>query len=108
MATPFRMLIRDMFAFQDGRTVLVGPVEGMEEYLPAATCEIRVQGQIRATVRVEGEMIPYSGDHRQRAVSTRDTTGLDRALISQQECTLESIESPSHHANLLQAEHGRV
>jgi hypothetical protein len=108
MAVPFRMRIRDAFSFQDGRTVLVGPVEGAEGYIPATMCEIWVNGQKLATVRIEGEMIPCGSDNGQRAVSTHDATGLSRELICRQECTLRSVESPTSQGPVLQAEHGRV
>jgi hypothetical protein len=75
----FEMRVVDAFRFQDGRTVLVGPVVGDENMIGPGRCELIAGNTRQAIVSVEGEMIPSGMNVRRdyRAVSTRETLQLD-------------------------------
>lgn len=106
MSEPFRMKIQEVFFLQDGRTVLVGPVEGGEHViLQAGPGRILIEGQRAATVRLEPEMVPNRASTQSRvevrAISTNDVTGLTRAIVSEKECVLEGNMRYKGHRDLL-------
>lgn len=88
----FRMKIVDVFHFRDGRTVLIGPVEGQQNFLPSCTCELLVNGQLRQVVAVEGEMISDPcNELGYRSVSSMDKLTLEPHEIAGQECVLKAL-----------------
>lgn len=63
----------EIFRFEDGRTVFVGPLHEGVPYIPACLAELLVNDRVVATLRIEGEMMP-NGRHPEghRSVSTAD------------------------------------
>lgn len=90
----FKMKIGEVFRFQDGRTVLVGPVEGTLARLPACTCELLVNGAKRQEIRIEGEMMPGSPhDQGYRSVSSKDAVQLESEEVATAVCVVQSVTS---------------
>ena len=76
----FTMEVQETFFFDDGTVVFAGPVESELEFIRACDCEIVKNGEIKASLRIEGEMRPNrkSAAHStDRAVSTRGPVDLD-------------------------------
>ena len=71
--TPFEMKIIELFRFADGRTVLVGPIQGNVKLIRPCRCELLIDGVPRSVIQIEGEMIPdRTSPEGYRSVSTRD------------------------------------
>jgi hypothetical protein len=105
----FRMTVREVFRFADGRTVFVGTVdEGEEAILLPGKCELSMDGQT-VEIELQPEMIGQVErlDHHIRAVATSDTLSLPN-YVSPGQITLKGrmrmrghrdlvgIESPPH------------
>lgn len=92
LSTPFLMRIRDVFRFKDGRTVLVGEVEGEDNLIPTDLCELAVDGEVRGRFRIEGEMIECGagadGPGRLRSISTRRLGGLESSDLGEREWSI--------------------
>jgi hypothetical protein len=106
MSLTFQLLIKDIFYFRDGRTVLAGPIEGGENtIIKPGPGVILVNGEKLATVLIEPEMIASRALPLERlevrAVSTRDPTGLTKEIITSKECKLEGNMKFSGHRHLL-------
>ena len=74
----FSLVIKQVFNFADGRTVLAGAVEGeMPLIRPGRYGLFRVNKLVRE-VEVEGEMIPMTGitSRDERAISIAEKVGL--------------------------------
>jgi hypothetical protein len=67
----FEMAVRDVFGFDEGRTVFVGKISQGPEFIRACKCELLVAGVPVARFMIEGEMIPMRKEQKNlRAVST--------------------------------------
>ena len=88
----FKMKIAEVFRFRDGRTVLVGPIDGTSAMLRACTCELLVNGVKRQEIRIEGEMMPGTA-HEQgyRSVSSKDAVQLQPSETATAVCILQSV-----------------
>ncbi len=92
MMTCFELKMVDLFRFADGRTVLVGPVEGDVKFIRSCKCELLVDGVPKSIIHIEGEMMPdRASPEGYRSVWTRDAVSLDRKLLSTSECRLRFI-----------------
>ena|SRR5271166_5750510 len=90
--TPFEMKIVDIFEFSDGRTVIVGPIEGEVRFIRPCMGELMVNGVAQSIIQVEGEMIPNRvSPEGYRSVSTREAVPLDRQWLSTAECLLRPV-----------------
>jgi hypothetical protein len=88
----FKMSIADAYAFEGGRTVLVGEVTSGPNYIPACDCELVVGEWVAARFRIEGEMLPLGKTRNDlRSVSTKET--FDMSLIHRfaGQCTLRGL-----------------
>jgi hypothetical protein len=106
MNNRFSMKITDFFKFQDGRTVLTGPIDdGREVLLQPGPCEILVDGHLVATVEIHPELplsrMSVPERSAERAVGTRDDTKLTRELVLSQDCRLEGNARYRGHRHLL-------
>ncbi|SRR5712691_7848688 len=106
MNNTFHMQIKDLFTFADGRTVLVGSLDGGENVLiRPGPCDVYVNDRKVETIHIEPEMIPQRANplefHDLRAVSTLDKTGLTREMIAKEPCRLEGPMAPYGHRHLL-------
>jgi len=75
----FQMLVQDTFLFEDGTTVFTGHVQSQINFIRACDCEIVRDGEIKATVHIDGEMRPNlrpGSDPTIRAVSTKENLDL--------------------------------
>ncbi len=86
----FRMRISEVFHFNNGKTVLVGPIEKGPELIPAQPCEILVDGNRRQLIRIEGEMLPSNASQEKRSVSTTDSVLIDRADLKRHAFVLQT------------------
>lgn len=77
----FEMAVEDTFFFNDGTVVFVGPIvfNGPEKFVRECDCEIVQNDEVKASLRIDGEMRPLrrpgvvsSG----RALSTREAVDL--------------------------------
>jgi hypothetical protein len=66
----FVMTVSDVFHFEDGRTIFVGPVESQEGNIRPCECEVIVNGEIKGTLKIDGEEIPKGKKTADRAIST--------------------------------------
>jgi hypothetical protein len=114
----FEMQIVEAFHFQDGRTVLVGPVGGNETLIRAGRCELLMEDERRAIVSIEGEMLPSGPSTRRdhRAVSTQEHLELDSEELRRGRYRLVriadnevAVERSSVHEQAFElGSHGRV
>jgi len=51
----FEMKIIELFRLGDGRTALVGPIEGNDEFIRPCRCEWLIDGVPRLVIQIEGE-----------------------------------------------------
>jgi hypothetical protein len=95
----YSLQIQDIFKFKDGRTVIVGTVQGDPSYIPPGEVELKADGDLIAVFRIEGEMISFgpaeSWAPRLRAVSTDSTRCLDREFLARKRLVLEPLDSVS-------------
>jgi hypothetical protein len=90
--TAFAMRIADVFHFADGRTVLVGLIDGDVKFIRPCKCELLVDGVPTAILEIEGEMMPErSSTQGYRSVSTRDTISLNRKAVATSDCVLRPL-----------------
>lgn len=88
----FEMAAEDTFFFQDGRVVFAGHIQfsGPEKVIRECDCEIILDNQVKADLRIEGEMRPlgWPGEvSSTRALSTTDpidlvALGLERGCFT--------------------------
>jgi hypothetical protein len=70
MSVFFRMIVKDTFHLKDGRTLFVGAVETKAKIAPPCDCEVLVGGEVKASIRIDGEDIPKGKGVSDRVVST--------------------------------------
>ena len=68
----FEMLIKEIFNFQDGRTVFVGDISGENKFIKSCNCELIINDQLFSKIHVEGEMLPSGNKSGLRSLSTTD------------------------------------
>lgn len=76
----FSMKVQETFFFDDGTVVFAGPVESELKFIRACDCEIVKNGEVKASLRIEGEMRPNRRSlarSTDRAVSTREPVDLN-------------------------------
>ena len=76
----FQMDVEETFFFQDGTIVFAGPIQSEVEFIRACDCEIVQNGKVKASLRIDGEMLPMrkrnASAPSNRAVSTRERLDL--------------------------------
>ena len=88
----FVMAVRDVFAFENGRTVFAGKVTCGPNYIPACDCELLVAGAPVARFRIEGEMMPVDKARKDlRSVSTSEKVDAGLIKRSKGQCKLRSV-----------------
>ncbi len=96
MGNSYAMTLRDVFQFRDGRTVLVGEVEGHDGYIPRSRFEVRLHDDLCGLLDVEGEMISHrlvvQGGTRLRSLSNTTTFALNREFLIKGPLILKSTE----------------
>jgi hypothetical protein len=81
-----------VFHFADGRTVLIGPIDGDVNFIRACKCELLVDGVPTSVIQIEGEMMPARGLAKgYRSVSTRDAISVDRRALASSACVLRPL-----------------
>ena len=88
----FEMAVKDVFAFEDGRTVFAGEITGGPNYIKGCDCELLISGSPVARFRIEDEMMPlHKAQKNLRSVST--TEKVDVALVqrSKGQCKLRGV-----------------
>lgn len=71
------MIVKEIFFFQDGRTVFVGEVDTQQDLIKPCICDIYVEGYKYSTLYIEGEMIPNKKFINHRAISTTDNINVN-------------------------------
>lgn len=77
----FEMTVEDTFFFKDGTVVFAGPIvfNGPERIIPECDCEIVQNDEVKASLRIQGEMRPLrkpGAVSSARALSTREAVDL--------------------------------
>src|SRR2546425_456105 len=101
----FCLRIKDIFSLEDGRTVLVGAVDGGENVIiKPGLCDVFVADKHVGTIDVQLEIPQRSKPfeiHDLRAVSTRDAICMTQDEIKLNLCRLEGPMSFVGHRHLL-------
>jgi len=66
----FTMKVRDTFHFKNGVTAFIGPLDTEVEFIPPCDCEIVVGDEVKASLRIDGEMILENQMESTRAIAT--------------------------------------
>ena len=77
MSNFFKMIVKEIFSFQEGRTVFVGEVDIKQSLIKPCVCDIYVEGHKRYTIHIEGEMLPNKKYINHRAISTTDDININ-------------------------------
>jgi hypothetical protein len=87
------MEVKDVFAFEDGTVVFTGPIETHANFIGACKCEIVQDGEVKASLQIDGEMIPSTPLEKRtshRAISTREVINLDAIGVARTGFTIRS------------------
>lgn len=100
------MRVRDLFRFDDGRTVLCGEVEdGGVVLIRPGPCDVLVDGERVATVAIHPEMILCRPTIPERdglrSIATRDETSLSREIVRDRTCHVEGPMRYRGHRHLI-------
>lgn len=106
MHETFHMSIKDIFFLRDGKTVLCGPIdEGEVALVQPGPATVFVDGTPITTIQIEREGIASRPVPMQRlevrALSTSESTGLNKELVANRKCTLEGSMRYSGHRDLV-------
>jgi hypothetical protein len=73
------MEVKDSFFFKDGSTVFVGPIRTEAKFIGPCECEILQTNEVRASLNIDGEMVPCASEKKSmhRSISTRQRIDLD-------------------------------
>ena len=84
----FEFELVEIFRFGDGRTVLVGRLDG-DEYIGPCDVELFVDGAVRHALRLEGEMLTdRKNSDGYRSISTRSSIDLDVTELKAHRCVV--------------------
>jgi hypothetical protein len=86
----FTMSVKDTFHFADGTTAFVGQVEPNVKFIRPCDCEILVDGEVKGSVRIDGEMIACRTTVPERAISTSERVDFAAIGISRSGFTIRS------------------
>jgi hypothetical protein len=86
----FTMVVRDTFQLDDGLTVFIGPLERNVKAIPPCDCEIIVKDEVKATIRIDGEMFLRPRSKSDRAISTSQRFDLASRGIGKAGFTIRS------------------
>lgn len=85
----FEMCIVEIFRFGDGRTVLVGDIQGFEGVIRASQCQLFIDATLVEEFEIEGEMLPEKRmPNPQRSISTTNDVKVTGKQIEGSECRL--------------------
>ncbi|MEL4895120.1 hypothetical protein [Crocosphaera sp. Alani8] len=86
------MKIVDVFHFQSGYTVLVGPIEGHEELIRGCNVGLFVDGKSFQFLEINGELLS-DAKHPEgyRAITTKQHLDLTSNFVKQHFCQLKGI-----------------
>ena len=89
----FSLVVKQIFNFSDGRTILAGPVEGDALLIRPGRYGLYRKNELVREVEVEGEMLPKTGHTAcaDRAVSIAGQLGLASGE-PQEQLTLASLD----------------
>jgi hypothetical protein len=79
---PFEMAVKDTFKLEDGTTAFVGVIESESDFIGPCDCEFILDSQVKASIRIEGEMMVKRKKTSYRAISTKQS--IDLAAIGLQ------------------------
>ena len=86
----FQMKVKDTFRFQNGATVFVGAIESSEKMIPPCECEIVVGDEVKASLRIDGEMILEKKASLHRSISTSQPLDLAAHGLARSGFTIRS------------------
>jgi len=91
---PFTLLVRDIFHFNDGTTILDGSIiEGAPGPIGKCVCHVVLDGNEAGVIQVDGEMIPErsQGPHPEgfRSLVSHDLVPIRRETLLDQDCRLK-------------------
>jgi hypothetical protein len=86
------MTIREVFHFDDGRTIFVGNVEG-SGYVASVECDLVVDGEPVQRVTLTEELPEKRGEVADRALSTSDRLIVADEVIRTRNCQFVEISA---------------
>jgi len=88
----FEMVVNDVFAFEDGRTVFAGEVTSGPNYIRSCDCELLIAGEPVGRFTIEDEMIPSRKAQKHlRSVSTVERVDVALVQRSKGQCKLRGV-----------------
>lgn len=88
----FEMAVKDVFAFEDGRTVFAGEVTSGPNYIRSCDCELLIAGAPVAKFKIEDEMMPlHKAQKNLRSVSTIESVDVALVRHSKGQCKLRGV-----------------
>jgi hypothetical protein len=88
----FEMLVKDVFAFEDGRTIFAGEITIGPNYIRACDCELLIGEAPVARFRIEDEMMPLRKTRKNlRSIATTEKVDLTLIGRLQQHCKLRGV-----------------
>ena len=66
----FSMIVRDTFHFDDGTPAFVASLETRAKTIPPRDCQIIVNNEVKASLRIDGEMILKGKQVPERTITT--------------------------------------
>jgi len=87
----FEMVVKDVFAFEDGRTVFAGEVTSGPAYIKSCDCELLIAGQSLAKFRIEEEIPLRKTNPNLRALSTIGSVDVALVQRSKDQCKLRGV-----------------
>ncbi len=102
----FKLHVRDVFHFKDGRTALAGFVEGGEDVMIlAGECSLLLDDRQIATIRIQPEMLNTTGSiwNRRdlRGVTTSDPVNISDVDLKSGKIVLEGTMTVQRHRHLI-------
>ena len=84
------MLVKDTFHLEGGTIAFVGSLESAVTSIPPCECEIVVNGEVKASLEIDGEMILKGKQVSDRAISTSQQIDLAGYGIGRSGFTIRS------------------
>ncbi len=74
----FVMIIKEIFNFQDGRTIFVGEINDRPHHIKKCNCKLYVANKLYGEIKIEGEMIPRGTQSQLRSLSSLDKIDISK------------------------------
>ena len=93
MGQHFRMLIKDVFRFEDGTTVFAGNVLEGPQFIHGGEFELAIGGKRLGIVHLDGERMSGSAQAGIRSISITPPLGFDPGQVKEHEASFVRREA---------------